>query len=133
MNKAKQRQLVLKAMRQIYYGDMTTRYDWMGYLITEDNKPSYHHIVKREELLRQGESIEATVENGAYLGKRSHEMLHEIELIDHDLFECWNDLFLMINRMNIFPVNHVWEMIFNLKEISEDVLNEHKSSKRYTK
>ena len=47
MNKAKQRQIVLKEMKKIYYKDISTRYDWMGYLITEDNKPSYHHITKR--------------------------------------------------------------------------------------
>ena len=133
MNKAKQRQLVLKAMKKIYYNDMSTRYDWMGNLITEDNKPSYHHIVKREELLRQGESIEATVDNGAYLGKRSHELLHRIEQIDYDLYICWNDLFLMINRMGCFPPNHVWELIFHLKDITNDVINEHKSSKKLIK
>ena len=84
MNKAKQRQLVLKEMRKIYYPGMLNRVDWMGYLITDDNKPSYHHIVKREELAEANQPIDATVENGAYLGKRSHEMLHQIELIDHD-------------------------------------------------
>lgn len=131
MNKAKQRQLVLRVMKSKYYGE--NKLDWMGYPITNDNKPSYHHIIKREELLRQGKSIDATVENGAYLGKRSHEMLHEIELIDHDLFECWNDLFLMINRFGCYPPEHVWNMVIHMKEISEDVLNEHKSSKRLIK
>ena len=133
MNCAKQRQLILKKMKYIYYKDISKRIDWMGYLITEDNKPSYHHIIKKEELKRINESIDATVENGAYLGKRSHEMLHKIELIDHDLYECWNDLFLIINRMNIYPIKDVWNMVFKLRDLSEKTINEHKKSKSLTK
>jgi hypothetical protein len=122
MNKAKERQLVLKAMKEIYYKDLSKRLDWMGYVITEYNKPTYHHIVKREELLKDNKDIGATLENGAYLGKRSHEMLHQIELIDHDLYECWNDLFLMINRMGIYPVEDVWKAIFHLRKLSEEAI-----------
>ena len=133
MNCAKQRQLILKKMKYIYYKDISKRIDWMGYLITEDNKPSYHHIIKKEKLKRINESIDATVENGAYLGKRSHEMLHKIELIDHDLYECWNDLFLIINRMNIYPIKDVWNMVFKLRDLSEKAINEHKKSKSLTK
>ena len=129
MNKAKQRQLVLKSMRKIYYGNTSYRYDWMGYLITDDNKPSYHHIVKREELAEANQPIDATVENGAYLGKRSHEMLHKLELIDHDLYECWNDIFNLIANMKVQPVQDVWDTIFKLREISENTLIEHKKSK----
>lgn len=133
MNCAKQRQLILKKMKYIYYKDISKRIDWMGYLITEDNKPSYHHIIKKEELKRINESIDATVENGAYLGKRSHEMLHKIEIIDHELYECWNDLFLIINRMNIYPIKDVWNMVFKLRDLSEKTINEHKKSKSLTK
>lgn len=132
MNKAKIRQMVLQQMKEIYYKGVIARYDWMGYLITEDNKPSYHHIVKREDLLKQGESIEATVENGAYLGKKSHEMLHQIEQLDPELYECWNDLFLMINKMRIYPIQDVWEMIYQLRWLSEQVINEANRGK-YTK
>ena len=133
MNCAKQRQLILKKMKYIYYKDISKRIDWMGYLITEDNKPSYHHIIKKEELKRINESIDATVENGAYLGKRSHEMLHKIEIIDHELYECWSDLFLIINRMNIYPIKDVWNMVFKLRDLSEKTINEHKKSKSLTK
>ena len=133
MNSAKQKQIVLKEMKKIYYENISPRSDWMGYLITEENKPSYHHIVKREELKRNNESEDATVENGAYLGKISHEMLHQIELIDHDLYVCWNDLFLIINRMGIYPIPDVWDMIYNLREISENLIIEHKNSKNQIK
>jgi hypothetical protein len=133
MNKAKERQLVLKAMRKIYFEEKSHRIDWMGYPITVDNHPTYHHIVKREELLRDGKSIEATVENGAYLGKISHEKLHQIELIDHDLYICWNDLFLAINRMGIPPIKDVMGMINQLQELTEKAIEEYNSSKRIRK
>ena len=82
--------------------------------------------------LKQGESIEATVENGAYLGKKSHEMLHQIEQLDPELYECWNDLFLMINKMRIYPIQDVWEMIYQLRWLSEQEINEANRGK-YTK
>jgi hypothetical protein len=105
----------------------------MGYLITEENKPSYHHIVKAEELKKNNESDEATIENGAYLGKVSHEMLHQIELLDHDLYESWNYLFLIINRMGIYPIPDVWKMVYNLRDISENLLYNDKNSKSLRK
>ena len=129
----KNKQDVLKRMRSIYYGNISPRYDWMGYLITEENKPSYHHIVKAEELKKNNESDEATIENGAYLGKVSHEMLHQIELLDHDLYESWNYLFLIINRMGIYPIPDVWKMVYNLRDISENLLYSDKNSKSLRK
>ena len=129
----KNKQDVLKRMRSIYYGNISPRYDWMGYLITEENKPSYHHIVKAEDLKKNNESYDATVENGAYLGKVSHEMLHQIELLDHDLYESWNYLFLIINRMGIYPIPDVWNMVYNLRDVSEKLLYEYKNSKSLTK
>lgn len=129
----KNKQDVLKRMRSIYYGNISPRYDWMGYLITEENKPSYHHIVKAEDLKKNNESDEATIENGAYLGKVSHEMLHQIELLDHDLYESWNYLFLIINRMGIYPIPDVWNMVYNLRDVSEKLLYEYKNSKSLTK
>ena len=133
MNKAKQRQITLQEMRRIFYPNMLNRVDWMGYLITEDNKPSYHHIVKREELAEANQPIDATVDNGAYLGKRSHEILHQIELIDHDLFLCWNDLFLMINRMRRYPIDDVWDMVFHLQDLTIERIMEYNSSKKLIK
>lgn len=129
----KNKQDVLKRMRSIYYGNISPRYDWMGYLITEENKPSYHHIVKAEVLKKNNESDEATIENGAYLGKVSHEMLHQIELLDHDLYESWNYLFLIINRMGIYPIPDVWKMVYNLRDISENLLYNDKNSKSLRK
>ena len=98
MNKAKINKLVLQEMKKIYFSNNHEYVDWMGYRITDDNKPSYHHIEKREDLIKQNKSIEATVSNGAYLGKHSHELLHRIELVDLDLYYSWNYLFQVIRR-----------------------------------
>lgn len=129
MNTSKEKQLVLKSMRAIYYKNVVNRLDWMGYLITEDNKPSYHHIVKKEDLIKEGISCAPTVENGAYLGTRSHEILHLLEIIDHDLYECWNDLFLMINEMRIYPIPDVWNMVYHLQDLTVEAINNYKSDK----
>lgn len=129
MSYTKSKQQVLKEMKDIYYKGVSERLDWMGYLITEDNKPTYHHIYKKEYLKKEDKDYNATVENGAYLGKRSHEMLHKLELIDHDLYECWNDIFNVIANMRVKPVQDIWDTIFKLRDISENTLIEYKKSK----
>lgn len=118
------KRLVLHEMRNIYFKKGLPYIDWMGYPITEDNRPSYHHIEKAENLKCKNESYEATIENGAYLGKRSHELLHQIELIDKDLYDSWNYIFSVINKMQTYPIDDVWNIIYNLKETSEKILYE---------
>ncbi len=120
---------ILKKMRNIYYKDISPRYDWMGYLITEDNKPSYHHIVKAEDLKKNEESYDATIENGAYLGKRSHELLHMIEQLDGDLYESWNNVFQIINDGKSYPNEDMWKMVYYLRKQTEKMVENHKKSK----
>ena len=124
MNKATINRIVLQEMKSIYFDKNKPYTDWMGYRITEDNKPSYHHIEKRETLKKENKSIAATVENGAYLGKHSHELLHRIELVDLELYEAWNYLFLLINKMGCYPIDDVWTMVESLKEKSESLLSQ---------
>ena len=109
---------VLKHMRKIYYSNGKEYIDWMGFKITEENKPSYHHIIKKEELKKENESIDATIENGAYLGKKSHELLHKIEVMDISLYEMWNKLFILINESKSYPDEDTLNMIYELKEKS---------------
>lgn len=115
---------ILRQMRGIYYPKDKEYKDWMGYPITDNNKPSYHHIVKKEELKRLKQKTDATVKNGAYLGKRSHEKLHHIEILDEELYECWNYIFLVINRMKTYPIEDVWKMIEGLQNSSEELLHQ---------
>lgn len=107
---------ILKQMKKIYYLKNKEYLDWMGFKITDINKPSYHHITKAEYLRKNNESYCATTENGAYLGKKSHELLHKIESIDKELYDSWNYIFLVINKMQIYPIDDVWDIIFELQE-----------------
>ena len=115
---------ILKQMKKIYYPKNKEYIDWMGFKITDENKPSYHHITKAEILRKNNEEDEATLENGAYLGKKSHEMLHKIENIDKDLYDAWNHLFLLINKMKCYPIDDVLKMIYELKNKSINLLDE---------
>ena len=119
---------VLHAMRKIYYPKDKPYIDWMGFKITEENCPSYHHIEKAEDLRSRNESDSATLENGAYLGKKSHELLHRLEQIDNELYISWNYLFSLINRMGIYPIDDVWKIVYSLQEMSIKVLNDNKSN-----
>ena len=114
---------VLKQMKKIYYRDEKEYIDWMGFKVTDENKPSYHHITKAEVLRKSNESDDATIENGAYLGKKSHEMLHKIEKIDKELYDAWNYLFLLINKMKCYPVDDVLKIMYELKNKSIELLN----------
>ena len=107
---------ILKQMRKVYYPEGSNYIDWMGFKITEDNKPSYHHIEKAEDLRSKKENDDATMENGAYLGKRSHELLHRIEEKDKELYDSWNYLFSVINKMKSYPIDDIWKIVFELKE-----------------
>lgn len=108
--------LVLKSMREIYYNKSVPYLDWMGFPIDNDNKPSYHHITKSEDLKALGESSTPTIENGAYLGKRSHELLHSIELKDILLYQEWNALFRIINDERCYPSDELWYKIMELRD-----------------
>lgn len=114
---------VLKQMKKIYYLENKEYLDWMGFKITDINKPSYHHINKAEDLKKNNESYFATIENGAYLGKKSHELLHKIESMDKDLYDSWNYIFLVINRSKMYPIDDIWNIIFNLQEKTVNLNN----------
>ena len=134
-NKATIRQAVMKEMLNIYYPEDCRQggkyIDWMGYPINEDNYPTYHHIEKREDLKRKGESIDPTVENGAYLGNQSHSALHYIEEIDKDLYYSWNHIFQVINKMKCYPIDDVLKMIKKLQELSEEAIDNHLNQKKH--
>ena len=117
---------VLKRMKKIYYPKGSIYLDWMGFKITEENKPSYHHIVKAEYLRKSNENDDATIENGAYLGKKSHELLHKIEVIDKDLYDSWNNLFLLINKSLKYPTEEIWTLVFELNKKSVNCLKNNK-------
>ena len=118
---------ILHQMRKIYYPKDKEYIDWMGYRITDVNKPSYHHITKAETLKKNGEEIVANIDNGAYLGKKSHELLHKIELIDKELYNSWNELFLDINKERKYPSDKLLERIFDLNNMTNSLIDTKKN------
>ncbi len=114
------RDIFLK-MKNIYYDKNTHIYDWMGNLLTEDNIRTYHHIEKAEDLRKNNECDDATLENGALLGKRSHEQLHRIEHIDYELYIEWNNLFREINDRRDVIKEDLWKKIYELKEKTDEI------------
>ena len=120
---------ILKQMKKIYYSKGSSYIDWMGFKIDDINKPSYHHIEKAENLRNNNKSDLATLENGAYLGKKSHELLHKIEILDKDLYNSWNYVFMLINKMKTYPVDDVWNIVFELKNKTLDLVNNVKKKK----
>ena len=121
---------VIKQMKEIYCVKNKENIDWMGFPITDINTPSYHHIIKAEDLRNNHESDLATISNGAYLGKKSHELLHRIEYKDKELYDAWNYVFMIINRMNVYPIDDVWKIIYKLQEKSLEL---EKNTKVYKK
>ena len=113
---------VLKQMRKIFYPKGLPYVDWMGFRITDENKPSYHHIEKAEDLRKKKESDIATFDNGAYLGKKSHELLHKIEIINKELYNNWNELFLEINQLRQYPSEEIWNKVYDLQVISIKII-----------
>lgn len=127
MRENKMNNEILKQMKKIFYSKEYEYIDWMGYRITDVNKPSYHHITKAETLKKNGEEIVANIDNGAYLGKKSHELLHKIELIDKELYNSWNELFLDINKERKYPSDKLLERIFDLNNMTNSLIDTKKN------
>jgi len=112
---------IYEKMKQIYYEKKNHIYDWMGNLITEENYRTYHHIEKAEDLRKNNESDQPTLENGAFLGKKSHEQLHRIEHLDYELYIEWNKLFREINDKKEVISDDLWKRVFELHDITEKI------------
>ena len=120
----KMEEIVLEAMRKIYNSNENyeNELDWMGYEINqEDNDAVYHHIISKED------GGNDDISNGAILGRRSRHMLHQLKNIDKDLYDAWNEVFLIINQMGTYPIPEVWNMIMSLQVQTEEVLKSNKN------
>ena len=115
MRKNEIQRAILQALLREFYSSDVKNIDWMGYPITNKNKPSYHHIESARELRHQNKDDIATRENGAILGVKSHRKLNILETVDPELYEAWQYLFMVINNLGIYPIDDVWKMVYNLK------------------
>lgn len=118
---------ILRQMKKLYYPRGVEYLDFMGFRITNDNYPTYHHIVKKRIQKDNNEEYNPTISNGAYLGKKSHDLLHRIEHKDKELYESWNEVFSIIANMRMYPIEDIWKMVFELQEKSLELdKNKHK-------
>lgn len=123
--KNRKNQQVLKEMKQIFYGDNDKYLDWMGYEITSDNFPTYHHVCRRTSR----EDDNTTIDNGAYLGEQSHNALHYIERLDKSLYNAWNEIFTVINQSRKYPTLAMWDEVKILQDRSMELLNSKEKNK----
>ncbi len=86
----------LLLMNYIYNPD---GYDWMNFKERQGNLYTYHHIQER----RNGGH--KTVENGAILTHRAHDLLNMIEVRCPKIYDQLQEVFRRINASNEPPTN----------------------------
>ena len=89
--------------------------------------------MEQSTLKSEQQEVDSSIENGAYLGTESHAVLHYIEKIDKDLYQAWNYIFLVINKMGIYPIDDIWEIIFHLQELTDQTIDAHLAKKEKQK
>ena len=132
-NSSKTNKKVLNELALYFYPNSnlnnSTYLDFMGAEFNSFNPPTIHHIVKASTLREKNESDAATIDNAAILGDISHQLLHQIELIDKDLYDEWNDLFLRINQSRKEFYDDFKDEILDLQFRSRLVLEEYEERK----
>lgn len=98
--------------------------DWMGYPINNFDDLTYHHITKASTLRNRSKDDKATLQNGALLCDSSHQNLHILEQIEPELYDLWNNLFIIINKSRNYPDEDTLNMILALQKATEKKLNE---------
>ncbi len=79
----------LKLMIRKYKPD---GYDWMNFTLTRRNPYTFHHIISRSD------GGEDSIDNGAILTRRAHDLLHLLEYVCPDAFEDLQNVFIRINQ-----------------------------------
>ena len=132
-NSSKTNKKVLNELALYFYPNSnlnnSTYLDFMGAEFNSFNTPTIHHIVKASTLREKNENDAATIDNAAILGDISHQLLHQIELIDKDLYDEWNDLFLRINQSRKEFYDDFKDEILDLQFRSRLVLEEYEERK----
>ena len=75
-----------KIMRDLYDIYIENGIDIMNFEASKENKVTYHHIIKVEDLLLLGFPTKKTIENGIALTRIAHSYLHLIEDLAPDIF-----------------------------------------------
>ena len=112
----------VRMMIEIY---ATTEYDWLGDIITDLNKLTRHHIIKKEEGGENG------ISNYALLTELSHHIMNYIEENDYDSYMALNNLFLELNRSVAPPTIEYYEKVRAIvKRVKKNIKNERRGRGR---
>ena len=92
----------VRMMIEIY---ATTEYDWLGDIITDINKLTRHHIIKKEDGGENG------ISNYALLTPKSHHLINMLEEQEPETFNKLNNMFLELNRSIQPPKEEYYDKI----------------------
>ena len=99
---------ILKQMIRLY---KPNGIDWMNFLLTKKNPFTYHHITPRSE------GGEETIENGAILTRRAHDLLHMLEYACPDAFNDIQNVFrkIHLDEENIMDyLDEIDDILYNV-------------------
>lgn len=103
----------------------TYKYDWMGDEIKNPSNLTRHHIIKRE---KGGKDV---ISNYALLTDNSHQLIHYLEIKDHNSYINLNELFLELNRSNMPPTSEYEDEVKRIiKKVKKDIKNSKRKRKK---
>ena len=92
-------------------------FDWMNFVITRRNPYTFHHIKSRSE------GGADSIENGAILTRRAHDLIHLLEFVCPSAYKDLQDVFIRINRSHK-PLDE--EIISEIDGILYDIFSKEK-------
>ena len=101
----------LKKMIKIY---KPNGIDWMNFTLSRRNPYTFHHIISRSD------GGDDTIENGAILTRRAHDLLHILEYVCPGVYEKLKELFIKINVSRKAPDVEIKKEI---EEILHDIFD----------
>ena len=114
-----------KIMEYLYDTYIYHDIDVFSYEATPENKVTYHHIIKKEELSLLGFPTKKTIENGIALTRIAHSYLHLIEDFAPDIFYHLNKIILLITKERRLPTLEERNLIEIFLEAFEFRMNEY--------
>ncbi len=99
----------VKMMLSIYG---TSEFDWLGDIVTDVNKLTRHHIVKKENGGENG------ISNYALLTPKSHHLVNMLEEQEPEVFEQINAMFLELNRSIQPPTQAYYDKIKKILKVN---------------
>ncbi len=114
-----------KLMKDLYDAYILDGIDIFNYEASNQNKITYHHIIKVEDLKLLEFPTKKTFENGIALTKIGHSYLHLIEDFAPDIFYHLNQIILLITKERRLPTLEERNLIQIFFEAFEYRMNEY--------